>query len=271
MPQDIGAKPSSSSTPASTRSDARALVDLQRTLYDSRNPTRRWLHRERLGRISAAVTEVARSRSGKAIEVGPGAGPYVGLLCDLFDRVVATDIEDAYLDYVRDVHGDRPNLELRADDIAASSLDAADFDLVLCSEVIEHTPDPAAVLAGLSRLLRPGGILVLSTPQPWSTVELLGRVAFWPGVIQLVRAIYREPVLPTGHISLISRNDLEAMIRANGLDVRSSSLSGLYLPLLAEAGGQRAVRIEESLAERLSTGPLAGLLWTQYWIAGKPA
>jgi len=38
------------------------------------------------------------------------------------------------------------------------------FDIVYSSEVIEHTPDPLAVLPELNRVLKPGGHLVLSTP-----------------------------------------------------------------------------------------------------------
>lgn len=247
------------------------LVELQRTLYESKNPTRRWLHRERMGRIEAELAAAAaRSGSVRALEVGPGAGPYVPILCDAFGEVVATDVESEYLEHVEAVHGARPNLTLMADDIADSALEAASFDVVLCSEVIEHTKEPALVLAGIFDLLRPRGTLVLSTPQAGSTVELLGRVAFLPGIIRIVRAIYREPVLPTGHISLLTRRSLGRLIDETGFEVVASSLSGLYLPGLAEVGGEAAVRLERGLEARLAGGPLSWLLWTQYWTCERP-
>lgn len=253
------------------------LTELQQTLYSSRNPTRRWLHNDRLERVSAEIRAAAeRGATARALEVGPGAGPYVGLLCELFDEVVASDIEAQHLAYLEGEQAAQPelaNLTLRTDDIVASALEPGSFDLILCSEVIEHIPDPAAVLAGIVRLLRPGGTLVLSTPQPYSPIELLGRVAFWPGIIQIVRAIYREPILPTGHISLVGRERLRGLIEGSGLRIRSSALGGLYVPVLAEAGGQRALRVEQRLASRLQRrgGALAGLLWTQYWTAERPA
>lgn len=43
-------------------------------------------------------------------------------------------------------------------------LEPASFDVLLCGDVIEHLRDPVAVLARLRPLLKPGGRLVLSTP-----------------------------------------------------------------------------------------------------------
>jgi SAM-dependent methyltransferase len=38
------------------------------------------------------------------------------------------------------------------------------FDVVLCTEVLEHLPDPVAAITELARLLRPGGLLLLTAP-----------------------------------------------------------------------------------------------------------
>ena len=50
----------------------------------------------------------------------------------------------------------------------------ATFDLVWCSEVIEHLRDPAATVAELRRVTRPGGLLVLTTPNSWFWLARLG-------------------------------------------------------------------------------------------------
>ena len=40
----------------------------------------------------------------------------------------------------------------------------ASFDVILCSEVLEHVPNPVAAIAEFSRVLRPGGTLLLTAP-----------------------------------------------------------------------------------------------------------
>lgn len=56
-------------------------------------------------------------------------------------------------------------------DVYASALElpfrSNSFDTVLCNEVLEHVPEPATLLHEASRVLRPGGVLLLTTPQTW--------------------------------------------------------------------------------------------------------
>lgn len=49
-------------------------------------------------------------------------------------------------------------------DIAAIPVEDGRFDAVLCSEVIEHVPDPVAVMAEFARIVKPGGRLILTAP-----------------------------------------------------------------------------------------------------------
>ena len=52
-----------------------------------------------------------------------------------------------------------------------------------------------------------------------------------------------------------------------GFEIRESHKSGLYVPVLAEAGGESGRRLAAWLERRLSEGPLDWLLWTQYYVA----
>jgi ubiquinone/menaquinone biosynthesis C-methylase UbiE len=58
----------------------------------------------------------------------------------------------------------RPNLSFRVMDAQQFALPNAEFDMVYSSENLEHLPNPEANLAEIRRVLRPGGMLVLGTP-----------------------------------------------------------------------------------------------------------
>lgn len=49
-------------------------------------------------------------------------------------------------------------------DISDIPLPAASFDAIMCTEVLEHIPDPAKALAEFGRLIKPGGMLILTAP-----------------------------------------------------------------------------------------------------------
>ena len=243
------------------------LIELQQTLYTSRNPTRRWLHCTRRDWIIDALRRTVGDRHRRAIEVGPGSGIYVPILAQLYDEVVALDIEQVYLNHVSHLTGIHQNLVLKIDDITASSLPSETFDLVLCTEVVEHIPDSLSALREMHRLLRPGGTLVLSTPQRYSPLEVTAKIAFLPGVINLVRFIYQEPILETGHINLMTAGQVTRQLEQAGFHIQESYKSGMYIPLVAEFFGDAGVRLERWLESKLRGGPLDGLLWTQYYIA----
>jgi 2-polyprenyl-3-methyl-5-hydroxy-6-metoxy-1,4-benzoquinol methylase len=151
--------------------------------------------------------------------------------------------------------------------VCASTLPAQGFDLILCTEVIEHIEDSAAALRGMRRLLKPGGVLVLSTPQRYSPLELAAKIAFLPGVIQLVRRIYREPVLETGHINLMTARTVQRQLQSAGFEIAEQHRTGMYLPLVAEFGGEQGLRFLQWLARTLAGGAGSNLLWTQYYVA----
>lgn len=248
------------------------LFQLQRTLYASSNYTRRRLHQARLRWVRDAIAAHAPvAPLSRALEYGPGSGIYLPVLARHCREVIAADIEDAYLDGIRTLPGELPGLQLVRDDIQNSHFRDHSFGLVLCSEVLEHVPDPERGMHTLFRVLCPGGIAIVTTPQRYSALELACKVAFLPGVIQLVRRIYREPVLETGHISLRTQAALGRAIEAAGFEVLSRDKFGLYVPLLAEFGGEPGGRAIERLERCLERTALDSTFWTQAYVLRKPS
>lgn len=244
------------------------IVSLQGTLYTSRNPTRRWLHTTRRDLVIEAIRTAPVCSSNRALEVGPGSGVYLPSLCERFKSVVAIDIEEAHIAQLRKTADHFPTLKLMVGDLGLQQWPEK-FDLVLCSEVIEHVAEPKSFMAGLAKAVQPGGILILSTPQPWSLMELTASIALSPIIIGLTRIIYREPVLPTGHISVMPHYKVTHMLRENGFEVLTSSYFGLYVPLIAEFGGKLGVSILRRLEKSLQRHGPRGVLWTQLHLARK--
>jgi SAM-dependent methyltransferase len=242
--------------------------DFQQMLYTSTNPTRRWLHTTRRDWIVAAIRRSC-TRGGHALEVGPGSGVYLPTLAQVSDEVVATDIEDSYLTRLRPLGESLPCLRLVRDDITASALPSDSFDLILCTEVVEHVTSSRRALAEIHRLLKPGGTMILSTPQRYSPLEVSAKLAFLPGVIRVVRRIYGEPIVDTEHINLMTSSVLRAQIAEAGFMPREYWLGGVYLPLVSEFLGTSALGLERKLEPRLRASRLRWLLWTQYVIATK--
>lgn len=243
------------------------LVNHQHTLYSSRNPTRRWLHCTRREWISEALGRYSSKAGGKALEIGPGSGIYTSILVTLYDEVTCGDIEITYLKHLNPLVKAYPNLNLIVDDITDSKMPDAAFDLILCSEVVEHIPDSTAAFKEMRRILKADGILLLSTPQLWSTLELAAKIAFMPGIIEVVRLIYRESIVETGHINLMTDKKIIRQLELAGFTILERFKSGIYLPLIAELMGDRGLRIQQWLETKLRDGPLDFLLWTQYYVA----
>jgi len=114
-----------------------------------------------------AARLVPRGNGGKALDVGCRAGHQTRWLESLGYDVTSIDVEVRF-DGAQAVDANQP-------------LPFADetFDLVWCSEVIEHLRDPAASLAQMRRVTKRGGSLVLTTPNSYM---FLFRVLSWIGL-----------------------------------------------------------------------------------------
>lgn len=244
------------------------LLDLQQTLYDSSNPTRRWLHRSRRDWVMAQIAK-APVAGGKALEIGPGSGVYLPALAERFQSVTATDIEDEFLVNARKLAEKLPGLTARRDDASNSSLPDKEFDLVLCTEVVEHIERSDLVIKNIHRILSDDGTLILTTPQRYSFLEMTAKIAFLPGIRRIVQAVYAEPVLELGHINLMTRATVRKQLADAGFQVEEHYLCGFYFPLIAEFGGEAGQRLLRATGDALRGGFLDWTLWTQCYIVRK--
>lgn len=125
-----------------------------------------------MARHLAAYHLVGPLVAGKRVlEAGCGEGYGAAILASHAREVVGVDYDEAALAIARRDHG-APNLEFRAVDLLdLAKRMPAGFDAVTNFQVLEHLEDPAPFLEAASRCLRPGGMLVLTTPNRLASVS----------------------------------------------------------------------------------------------------
>jgi SAM-dependent methyltransferase len=95
----------------------------------------------------------------KVLDVGAGSAPYRALFahCDYKTQDFA-QLKD---DQLR--HGGYAQIDFVSEANAIPVPDAS-FDAILCTEVLEHVPEPIAVIREFGRIVAPGGRLILTAP-----------------------------------------------------------------------------------------------------------
>lgn len=161
----------------------------------------------------------------RVVDIGCGGGILAEALAQKGAQVTGIDMAEQSLEVAR-LHLHESQLEvdyqlISAEDFAAQH--AGGFDVVTCLEMLEHVPDPGAIIDAMAALLKPGGKLILSTlnrnPKSFA--------------FAIVGAEYLLGLLPRGthqYRRFIKPSEIAARLRANGLRLRD--LSGLsYNPL----------------------------------------
>ena len=183
------------------------------------NPVRVGYIRRRAGDLTDA----------RAVDIGCGGGILSEALAREGAQVVGIDMATASIEVAR-THAAEQNINVDYRVEAAEAL--ADerpgaFDLVCCLEMLEHVPDPAAVVAACARLVRPGGDVVFSTinrnPKSYALMIVAAEMA-----LKLVPRGTHE------YAKFIRPSELTEWARTAGLDTLDAT--GLrYNPLLRHA------------------------------------
>jgi 2-polyprenyl-3-methyl-5-hydroxy-6-metoxy-1,4-benzoquinol methylase len=124
------------------------------------------------------VSRGGRSPRPTGLDAGCGTGRATAALAGRGADVVAIDLGERLVARTRLRCACRPLVG----SVMVLPFPDATFDVVLSTEVIEHVPDPALAVKEFARVLKPGGHLVLSTPN-----------RFWQGPVRLASAIGLRP------------------------------------------------------------------------------
>jgi len=145
--------------------------------------------------LTAEVTYVRSLTPGRILDAGCGLGWFLSALGPSWERH-GLELSSFAAEHARQF------AEVRSSRLEESSYPDDLFDVVLCHHVIEHIPDPPVAVRELHRIIRPGGVLILGTPD------------FDSGAARRWGPRYRLVHDPT-HVSLFSNDSMHRFLRDN--------------------------------------------------------
>src|ERR1700761_3562675 len=170
------------------------------------------------------------------LEAGCGEGYGADLIAGVARRVVAVDYDEAAVTHVRSRY---PRVEVMQANLAQLPLPDASVDVVLNFQVIEHLWDQAQFVAECARVLRPSGLLMVSTPN---------RITFSPG---------RDTPVNPFHTRELNADELTELLIDGGFS--DVSISGLFHgPHLSEMDARHGGSIiDAQIARAVADAPWA--------------
>ncbi len=191
-------------------------------------------------RLSKVIKILKELPSGRMLDVGCGYGKLSAGLVKMGWQAVGIDIVSGPLQ-ASAVQGVQP---IRGDFLSALPFRDQAFDLVFAGEVIEHTTSERALIRDLARVLKPGGQLVVTTP---NLVSLRNRIYMLLGKLPLNAAA-------EFHYRVFTLESLTNLVESQGFRVQTVSSS--YVLFLSEGKGRLHQYLPaglKSLGERLGS------------------
>lgn len=168
-------------------------------------------------------------RGARVADVGCGGGLLSETLASVGAHVTAIDLGRKVIEIARlHLHESKLEIDYRVQSSAElAAAEPASFEAVCCMELIEHVPDPAALVNDLAAMLKPGARLFMST---------INRTPLAFGAA-IVGAEYLTGMLPRGthhYAQFLKPSELARLLRDAGLELED--VSGLaYNPVNRKA------------------------------------
>ena len=193
VPQHVPGDTASGSDAVLTLTGERTIPDLDIENY--------WFRRHQVVYQRLA----GRCAGADVLEAGCGEGYGADLIAGVARRVLAVDYDEATVSHVR---GRYPRVDVMQANLAKLPLPDASVDVVVNFQVIEHLWNQPQFVAECARVLRPAGLLMVSTPN---------RITFSPG---------RDTPINPFHTRELNAEELTALLVGAGFT--EVSISGLF-------------------------------------------
>jgi SAM-dependent methyltransferase len=132
--------------------------------------------RKRLRLIVRSCEQLSRQlgRRLAVLDVGCGNGSNSLPVASLDHELLGIDISQESVAYIS-ARNPFPKARFKFHNLTEEPL-SEKFDLLICSEVLEHLPDPGPLVRAMAEVLDPGGLLIITIPNGYGPREVLGRL-----------------------------------------------------------------------------------------------
>ena len=147
-------------------------------------------------------------KGGNLLDVGSATGFFMCLAEKRGFQVKGVELSDFAANLARD-----KGLNVVTGDIFSQNFLGESFDIITMFDVLEHVPDPKALISEVRRILKKGGLLLINTPDAQSLwARLLG--SKW------------QLIVPPEHIHYFSPKNLGDYLSKNGFKIEISTKIG---------------------------------------------
>ncbi|WP_372733312.1 methyltransferase domain-containing protein [Nocardioides sp.] len=209
-------------------------------------------------------------QSARILDVGGGTGGFAVRLAELGHRVTVVDPSPDALAALsrraREVGVEVTGLQGDLSDLSSLVEDSTDgpVDVVLCHGVLEVVEDPAAALATIREVLRPGGFLSLLVAGRHAAVVARAMAGHFPQALALLSDAPTQGRTAPTNLARFTAEEAEELVAGAGFEVVSIHGIRVFADLVPgslldlEPGATAAlVELERAVAERPEYLPLA--------------
>lgn len=182
-------------------------------------------------RFSQELALVAPFREvGRILDVGAGAGLFLSQAKQRGWEVHGVELSEFGPQYARQHFG----IEIQRGTLEQVRLPDQHFDVVMLQDTIEHVPAPLTLMREIHRIVRPGGAVVLSTPN----LASLGRK---------IAGRHWALISPSEHLCLCTPRTLHTLLANSGFDTHELHTTASVSAGLLHEGQGWAYRIRRKM------------------------
>jgi SAM-dependent methyltransferase len=187
--------------------------------------------------------------AGNFLEIGCAGGAFLRAARDTGYTVQGVEFSEDAVRFARE----RFQLDVREGDVTDAGFETGRFDVVFMGDVLEHLPDPAAVVREAYRIMQPGGVLVIECPMQTNT--LFSRMGF--GVYRVLGATATVH-LPPYHLFEYRPGSLRSLLERFGFGIMRIS-QGIIPPREIALRGSKLQNMAKKILQYPNYALTAGL------------